>query len=1251
VSNADSATAATTADAPGEATTGNAAPNGTPGEAERFDPARAPVRPGRALIEASAGTGKTFVLVALFLRLVLEGKEADRLLVVTFTVAATEELTRRIREGLRAAQAVFEGAPCPQPALADLLARYEEHFAATEAERRQCVERLHAARADAGDLAVFTIHGFCKHALEEWAFESGTAFQIAFAEGADDLLRRAAADCWHRRVAGDRLLAEAAVAMTWSIEDLLAHLDKTQRHPDTTVVPAVALDAALAELEEALEALREAWDVDEMRERVAPFVWKKNAPVAAETLPRRVREVAAFADGRLGRGLEAVRALGADQLREHANKRQTDSTLLGEVEESDGPLACAEAVRALDRLERAFVRWFVAEVPGRFRTLKRRRRVMTFDDLLVELLRALEDPDRGEALAAAVRARYDLALVDEFQDTDPRQYGIFRKIFSPEREEATEEEDAPAPPQAEASGEKPVFLIGDAKQAIYRFRGADLYTYLDARAEAHRRFTLEKNWRSHTRLVEAVNAVFEQAPAPFLHADIPFAPVEAAGQPDDAPLTGDGKAPFVWWYHPPGESRRGRKKAAPKKKACPRITQATAGEIVRLLDGGMTLGGRALRASDIAVLVRSNRQGKAMQEALQAAGVPAVVSARRSILETRELAEIETLLRAVLDPQPGPIRAALATEMWGETAREIFEIKEDAERWAALVRQFDEWQRDWQQHGVAYLLTRFLDAQDVRARLLSFHDGERRLTNVRHCVELLHEAEQRRQQAPSGLLRWLARRDEANILEGEETELRLESDERAVQVLTLHKSKGLEFNVVFCPFLWHTYFDEKQHPLVQKEGEGVVYDIGSEERDRHLDLARAEDLAEELRLAYVGLTRAVHRCYAVWGDLRSAPDSALGYLLYAAAADLSEAATPAERAEAVRKVARRAQLETTQPDRLNRLFGDCEHIDVEHVEEVEHAGGVQASLGEGPPAALEARASAGIAARLAPWSYASYSAWTSEAHPQERPQQQAPSAENETEPEGRFAFAAGLRAGRCLHEILERIDFTAAPDAEDNARWVRRLLRRHRLDTPAHHRAPIDPEGVVMDLLGALRTAPLEDKDENRFTFADVDWKARADEWAFSLPVRQAGPRALRSAFAQGGPLAQKYAPRLDALDAADVSGFLRGAADLVFERNGAYYLVDWKSNLLADDLGGYDAPSLKEAMLDHHYVLQYHLYAAALQRHLRCRLKNYDYAEHFGGVCYVFLRGLQRGEPTGVFFDRPAEDLLAALDRTLDGR
>jgi len=1213
-----------------------------------FDETDSPVKPGRSLIEASAGTGKTFALVALFIRLVLEGRKAPHLLVVTFTVAATEELTQRIREGLRAALAVFEGDPCPRPALVDLMQGFARHFGDSEKARRQCTERLRQALDEAADLSVFTIHGFCKHALEEWAFESGAAFRIDFAEEADDLLRRAAADCWHRRIAtGDGRLAEAAVALDWSVEDMIEHLHKTRRHPGTRVVPDADLDDALGALGEALDDLQRAWDAEAMRERLDSVVWKKNAPLSDDDLPRRVRQVAACAEGRLTEGLDAARAFAPDPLREHANSRRTDRDHLDDTCDRDGPRACAAVVAAAERLERAVVHWFTDTVPRRFRTLKRRQRVMTFDDLLAELLRALDDPARGPALARAVRSRYDLALVDEFQDTDPRQYAIFKRIFSP--------------PEGE---EQPLFLIGDAKQAIYRFRGADLHTYLDARRESERRFTLERNWRSATPLVEAVNAVFEQAPAPFLHDDIPFRPVQAVGRPDDEPLSDPaGKAPLVWWYYPPKQKKAGRLKKVSKSNARPRITEATAGEIVRLLESGATIGERPLRAHDIAVLVRSNKQGKKMQAALRRAGVPAVVSARRNILDTREMAEIETLLRAVLEPRPDHIRAALATELWGRDARAIFDLKQNADRWAALQRRFEGWKDDWQTHGVAYLLARVLEEEDVRERLLSFADGERRLTNVRHCTELLHEAEQRRRQAPSGLLRWLARREEENILEGDETELRLESDERAVQVLTLHKSKGLEFNVVFCPFLWHTYFDEQQSPLVQPPGgDGVVYDIGSDERDEHLDLARAEQVAEEVRLAYVGLTRAVHRCYVVWGDLRSAPQSALGYLLHAGAAEgFDEADTPAERAAAARRAAKQAQTRTAAPNRLRRLFGDCASIAVEYLDDVEHQAERWAEAQQTAPASgddaspLRARTLDGrLDGRLAPWTYASYSSWTQDEGPSTPHPQQPPEEDDEDEPEGVFAFASGLRAGRCLHDILERVDFSADPGAEQNARQVRRLLRRHRLDDSERHRASrLDPEGVVRDLLGTLRATDLPGVS---FTLADVAWAQASAEWSFSLPTGRAGPRDLRPAFDQSeSALAQDYAPHLDDLDdAGGARGFLRGCADLLFEHDGRYYLIDWKSNLLGETPEAYAHARLRETMIERHYVLQYHLYAAALQRHLKRRRPDgggdYDHQQHFGGVGYVFLRGLQPDAATGLFFDRPSDPLLTAINRRLDG-
>jgi exodeoxyribonuclease V beta subunit len=1234
---------------------------GTRAPLARFDPVETAARPGQTLIEASAGTGKTFALVALALRLVLEGTPVGRLLIVTFTVDATEELTTRLREGLRAARAVFEGRPCPENKLEDLLARFEERFAENDEARRRSAARLRQALAASGDLSVFTIHGFCKHALEEQAFESGTPFRIDFVEEADDLLRRAAADCWRERVSPEPLLAELAVAQEWDVEALLEHVKKARRYPDTEIVPDYDLDEALAELEGKLADLDDAWDPAALRADFADFKWNKGAPVTAETLGERLQQVAdAAAEKRLGVGLSAIRAFSSDALGEHANKRgKKRKQRIREMEGRAGPQACADVAAAAEKVETAFARWFARGVPRRFRALKRRRRVMTFDDLLSELLRALNDPARGERLAAALRASYDVALVDEFQDTDPRQYAIFRRIFSEELaggEVAGEESPGNAPP------ERPVFLIGDAKQAIYRFRGADLHTYLGAKRVADRRLTLPKNWRSDTRLVKAVNAIFEQAPAPFLHENIPFVPAEAEGTPDDAPLTGDGLAPFVWWHHPPGQYESGAPRTVSKGDATERVVSATAGEIGRLLGSGeMTIGGRPLRASDLAVLVRANWQAEKVRAALVRCGVPAVVSARRSILDTREIAEIERFLRAVLEPRPEHLRAALATELWGKSACQISALSDDPARWATLERRFREWQRDWRERGVAYVLTRFIEEEDVRERLLALRDGERRLTNVRHGVELLREVEERRQQAPAGLMRWLARRGEERLLESEETELRLESDEHAVQVLTLHKSKGLEFNVVFCPFLWDARASERKDPPLVRTAEGAVYDLGSAKEERHRTLARAEERAESVRLAYVGMTRAVHRCYAVWGDINAAPKSALGYLLHAgvdeghgAGRAVAEADTPAARAEAARRAAEAAQGRSRGPDRLETLFGEHPHIDIEPLRAVEERARPPAPAPPEKEEEAEPQARAvDFADRLVPWTYASYSRWAGEAHepraPAGPPAAEADGDDDPAEPEGLHAFAAGVRAGRCLHALLERADLTAAPNADKNRRATRRVLRRHRLDAPAHHRRPIAPQEVVADLLDRLRRAELPGAG---FTLVDVEGTPRASEWSFALPVEEATPRALRPAFAEhGSALAQRYAPRLGALDAGAVDGFLRGTADLALEKGGAYYLVDWKSDRLGGSAAAYDDAALREAMCRRHYVLQHHLYAAALQRHLASRLgERYDPEQHFGGVWYVFLRGLQPGTERGIVFDRPSGALLAALNRRLGG-
>jgi exodeoxyribonuclease V beta subunit len=1255
--------------------------------------------PGVTLVEASAGTGKTYAITQLVLRLVLDpeaghldaapeaagadGEQPDlfappmptaealpdlrKLLVVTFTKAATEELKTRIREALREALDAFEGA---EPS--GLVAPFVERYGATDADRSRGARRLRHALGDVGEAAVFTIHGFCKRVLERSAFESGEPFAFEFVEDAGRLKQRAARDVWHALMAEHAGLGALAFAAGWSLDRLLDHHGSATRYENTQIRPeAVPLADALARLDDAADHLAAAWDADAQLAVIAPATLKKSAEALAADARGVFQRVAAFAAGDR-RHLEAVRLSTAEAVADavsYAN-REPGKSVVADVADDAGFAATQQVVDAIEAVEWALVHAFVTRADARFAELKRESGLLDADDLIGRLRDALRDERTGPALAAAIREQVAVALIDEFQDTDPRQYDVFHLGLG----------------ARDGHEGQPRFFIGDPKQAIYAFRGADVFAYLDAKRDAvpERRFTLSENYRSSPALVDAVNALFGRGgERAFVYDGIPFEPVRAAAE---APgLRGvEPEAPFVWWTADDLETFRGFVSKDPARDAA---LEATVAEIVALLTNeDAEVWNRRREAWDrlapehVAVLVRTNGQARDVQDALRERGVPAVIARGSDIREAPTFEQVERVLRAVAAPGDGrTVRAALATELLGWTAHRLAEA-EDADL-DAVAGRLRGHRTTWRRHGVFRALTDLcgdarLDAggETVWARVARYADAERRLTNLRHVMELLHEAERGADRSPDELLLWVRTRMDHTFSEAARTEMRLESDDQAVQVVTMHTSKGLEYPVVFAPYLWDGKETEfwpgggfkERPPLAHAPDGGAVYDLGASDEVRAL--AEAERLAEALRLTYVAATRARERLYTMWGPLSGGHMSGLGGLL------LGTSPAPAGGLAALDAAAK--------TDARERLKGGCEHLGWIQGASLDRSrpddardprprmavvplpggDGRYEAAGAGRAVGDAREVSAAIRARAADRATrASFSAWAAGAprddHADDPPGLGAEAGRAEEE-RGLFAFAAGPHAGTCLHEILQHADFSDLDaldeaDGEDGSarRAIRRSLLQHGLLDGKAHRAEIDAVDEVCGLIRRLARTRVAGLGLCLGELADP---AGASEWRFVAPLGRTTPARLADAFeAHGDDAARDYGRVLRRLRTDEARGLFVGSADRIVNVGDAdaprWALIDWKSNHLGSTAADYGADALAEAMRRHHYLLQAHLYAAGLHRHLRVRLgAGYDYERDVAGVAYVFLRGVT-GEPdAGVHVLRPSRALVDALEAEL---
>ncbi len=804
---------------------------------------------------------------------------------------------------------------------------------------------------------------------------------------------------------------------------------------------------------------------------------------------------------------------------------------------------------------------FHAWAPSELRRRKQARNVLAFEDLLTRLDDALRGPG-GATLAESIRQKYRAALVDEFQDTDPVQYSILDRIYQ--------------------GSDATVALIGDPKQAIYAFRGADVFTYLNAARDTRRQFTLRTNWRSASGLVRATNTVFDR-PDSFHLAEIQFRPAHPGPQADRTPLLFHGKAerPFQIWTISGKEN----------------LSERVATEIVRLLDRGATIDGKKLEPGHIAVLTSTNAQAAEMQVALRARQVPSVLYSSANVFTAHEAREMRDLLAAAA--QPGNeklVRAALCTDALGFTGNEIDDLSRNDAAWEAELLRFQKHHELWRDRGFIRMLRHLAVEHGVRQRLLAYRDGERRLTNFLHLSELLHAACVEHRLGLTGILKWLGQQMQTgNSAPREECELRLESDEKAARIITVHKSKGLEFDVVFCPYVWS---EAKTRPAFHDPEANYRLTLDLSDNDEHKPLRAKEALAEELRLFYVAVTRAKHRCTMAW-RAKTKPDKC------APAHLLGSGLQP-----------------TIASDDIALADVPAPNDNIFHPEN------------ETPPP-LQARKFGG---KIDPsWGIASFTRLISGRETDlldEGPLNEVtPEAKEEAaESEGIHAFPRGKRAGICLHEILELVDFTKLAGVPE---CVPRKLRAYSVE---------GFEDVVMANLRALAALPLGG-EAKPFTLAEVPPESRIAELEFSFPINGLTMAKLAQVLQM-----PEVALRLDRLHFETMNGFMSGLIDLTFEHEGRFYFADWKSNHLGPDTRSYHPAAIAAEMRRNFYTLQLCLYSVALHRYLRLRKPGYDYDRHFGGAFYIFLRGIDLADPkNGVYFQRLSRSFVEELSEIFD--
>ncbi|WP_312141424.1 exodeoxyribonuclease V subunit beta [Atlantibacter hermannii] len=1167
-----------------------------------LDPLRLPLV-GERLIEASAGTGKTYTIAALYLRLLLGlgGPAAhprvlmpESLLVVTFTEAATEELRGRIRTNIHELRIACLRGHTSSPLVQQLLAEIPDLADAAQA--------LLLAERQMDEASIFTIHGFCQRMLNLNAFESGMPFEQKLIEDESLLRYQACADFWRRHCYPLDKSVARAISELWQgpqalLRDINSYLQGEAPQLKSTPDDDETIESRHQKIIERIEQVKIRWRA--AAAEVGPLIAGSDVDkrsYSSRNLPSWLDKVNAWA-------CEETQTYALpDALEKFAQSTLNEKTKKGEpprhplFTEIDALLAEPLSLRDLV-LARA-----IKEIRYTVAMQKRRRGELGFDDMLSRLDEALNQP-AGEALAQAIRTRFPAAMIDEFQDTDPQQYRIFRRIWHKQPDTA-------------------LLLIGDPKQAIYAFRGADIFTYMRARGEVSAHYTLDTNWRSAPGMVASVNRLFSQLPQPFMFKEIPFLKVNAAPKNHGLRFEVNGQtqsAMKLWLMDGEG---------AGVSEYQQTMAAVCAGQIRDWLDAGSR--GEALlwdnekkrpvQASDITVLVRNRIEAAVIRQALEALTIPSVyLSNRDSVFSTQEALDLLWVLQATLNPElESALRSAIATSMLGLNAATIDAINQDEDAWDALVEEFDGYRQIWLARGVMPMIRALMVERRIAENLLATPGGERRLTDLLHLTELLQEASAQLDSEPA-LLRWLSQHIAEPDANAASQQLRLESDKHLVQIVTVHKSKGLEYPLVWLPFI-ADYREQKQAFYHDRATFMPVLDLDNDEES--LALAEAERLAEDLRLLYVALTRSVWHCSigiaplfkgrgAKKGDT-SLHQSALGRLIQG-----GEPQDPA----GLRRC-------------LEALCGEDISLEIAVDPDTQPWQPPQ-------PPALQLDAREPSREVKDSWRVTSYSALQQHGGSAAQlllPRLDIDAAGNRVDsvsPEMTpHTFPRGASPGTFLHGLFENLDFTAQLDAA----WLAEQLQLGGFDS--------DWVGVFTAWFDAILAAPL---NASGVRLNQLGAKDKQVELEFYLPIEtDLESQRLDALIRRYDPLSASCPP----LDFKQVRGMLKGFIDLVFRWQGRYYLLDYKSNWLGDGSEAYTREAMAQAMQSHRYDLQYQLYTLALHRYLRHRLAGYDYEKHFGGVIYLFLRGVDPAHPeNGIFTTRPDAGLIQEMDALFAGQ
>jgi len=1193
----------------------------------KFDLYNAPDS-GINLVESSAGTGKTYNISGLVVRFLAENEKLSpqNILVVTFTNAATQELRDRIATRVREAVLVLK----------DREKAGDDEFLKELAKRYggnpEYLKRLEKASRDMDQASIFTIHGFCQQALQEYVFESGSNFDTEYTGDDSELMQEAADDVWRaemNRLAGageeSNVLLEYMVSSIKTPDEMLRMLRNLAGKPYLEYALEMGEDAfklQLRRLSKIIETMKANFKPDEIQKLLDPNVMNQQ-----KFKPSQVKKMLSEFQQDFINGLKTERCefikLQTSNLKTKGGHPLPHHPFFDAVEEYVEFDTAAIFEAFYIRLDRLF--------KARFEALKEERRIRSFDDILTAMDASVSE---NQEMRMKLRTQYPVALVDEFQDTDPVQLGIFRNLYF------------------DAGPKHCIYMIGDPKQSVYAFRGADIKSYLSvSKDDKVRQFTLGKNFRSTKNMVDAVNGIFSyneeghQWPG-----GLEFTPSEAHKAEPELFIDSDLKETEEAAMHiilPEDEEPLNKGDAETV------VNDNTAREISRLLN--LSTEGKAtilesgtltpLRPKHIAVLVRGHREADAIRKKLLKKGIKSVHKSKKSVFKSDEALFVAELLQIIKNSaNPARLRMFLFGRMMGYRLSELEKLEHDSGRNAKTIEAFLELKRTFERQGFSAMLRSFLNADlamdegksvPVIQHFLRFTDGERIYTNLMHINELIDQYEREQRPGLEELIKWINNKIET-AQDSEDAEIRLESDDDLVQIVTMHSSKGLEYPIVFCTSLWSLGLpggQRNKEPLLFYENEETKVDITGYGKDRVQGFVNEEKVAENIRLMYVSLTRARYRCYVMVGPYEDkvAGSSVLHFAMKGSEATLRN-----------KKVDNFEAYMSQLRDFASKSEGlaVCRTISEDHTYE-EPSQEVQTEI--------KARALTRELSTYPDWYLTSYSSIskkqkagieqalkfdedvkTDDKTPddiQDPDQSDAGLITNETDYSNIFEFPKGAGPGTFMHRLFEDLEFIRfETDAE--------TMVRNYLDEDG-----FEPEWApaILSMLSNSLRAKLPGSNARLIDKSAAD---TVDEMEFYFSISRSDGDEIAEIIKGGDSLYEAQIRR----------GFLNGFIDLLFEHNGRYYILDYKSDMIGSEPQNYSKESLGKVMFDRGYVFQYHIYLVALKRFLIQKMGDaFDYDKHIGGAYYLFLRGID-DSGNGIYFDNPDKRIIEKLDAYFEG-